>query len=305
VGWAIERRSVFLRKEDKMKRLAIVLVLLMATSASAWWPRGHGVLTRAAIEILPSDFPVFMTSGVGVIAHSAVDPDLRKWIAAEHPLHYFNAELLEGKTLPESRFEFGRLCASEDIKLERVGLLPYAVAESTEQLAYALAEYRKWPEHPYIQDKCLVSAGIVAHYAQELCQPLNLTIFWNGRGEDGKPKNTRIHENIDGLIQNLELKPAIIAADLKPEAVDSLMGAVVETMSGSRKHIEQALALEKFLKKGVDYKSEEAVQEFTIQQARAAAEFTATLYLTAWKQSASIKLPGWIDRGKMDHFGRP
>ncbi|MFT5366980.1 MAG: hypothetical protein ACI8V2_001935 [Candidatus Latescibacterota bacterium] len=290
-----------------MKRLAIVIVLLaMGTSASAWWPRGHGILTRAAVEALPADFPAFMKSGVGMVAHASVDPDLSKWIDASHPLHYFNAELVEGQTLPESRFEFGRLCDSLDIKIERVGLLPYAAAEATEQLAFALAEYRKWPEHPYIQNKCLLYAGLVAHYAQELCQPLNLTIYWNGRGEDGKPKNTRLHEKIDGLIQNVELKPAVIAADLVPEAADSLMGAIVTKVADSRKYIDQALSLEKYLStKDVDYKSEADVQKFAIQQAREAASFTAVLYLTAWQQSASIRLPGWVDRGDMDHFGRP
>jgi hypothetical protein len=188
---------------------------------------------------------------------------------------------------------------------EQVGLLPYAVAEATDQLTLALAEYRKWPEHPYIQTKCLLYAGIVAHFAQELCQPLNLTIYWNGRGEDGKPKNTRIHENIDGLIQNVGLKPAVIAADLIPEAADSLMGAIVEKVADSRKFVDQALALEKYLlPKDVDYKSEAEVHKFAIRQARDAAQFTAVLYLTAWQKSASVRLPGWVDRGEMDHFGR-
>lgn len=290
-----------------MKRFMIAMILLgLTTSASAWWPRGHGILTRAAIEALPSDFPTFIKAGAGTVAHTAVDPDLTKWIKAEHPLHYFNTELVEGKTLPESRFDFERMLGTMDTKVERVGLLPYAALEATEKLAVALAEYRKWPEHPYIQNKCLVYAGAVAHYAQELSQPLNLTIYWNGRGEDGKPKPTRIHENIDGLIQNLGLKSADIAADLKPAPVDSLMGAIVAKVVQSSKYVEEALALEKYVMvKGDAYKSEKAVQTFTQRQARDAAQFTASLFLTAWEKSKSVRLPGWIDRGKMDHFGRP
>ena len=295
-----------------MKRWMVVIVLLlMTTSTSAWWPRGHGILTRAAIETLPNDFPAFIKAGVGMVAHASVDPDVAKNRAttslekAGHPIHYFNAELVAGKTLPISRYEFERLCAEGNQKVEQVGLLPYATAEATDQLTLAFAEYRKWPEHPYIQAKCLLYAGIVAHFAQELCQPLNLTIYWNGRGEDGKPKNTRIHENIDGLIQNMDLKPSVIAADLKPEAADSLMGAIVGQLTESRKHIDQALALDKYVSpKDADYKNEADVQKFAIQQAREAARFTAVLYLTAWEKSASVRLPGWIDRGDMDHFGR-
>ena len=290
-----------------MKRFMIAILLLtLTTSASAWWPRGHGILTRAAIEALPSDFPAFMKAGVGTVAHTAVDPDLTKWIKAEHPLHYFNTELVAGKTLPESRFDFERLCGSLDTKVERVGLLPYAALEATEKLAVALAEYRKWPEHPYIQNKCLVYAGAVAHYAQELSQPLNLTIYWNGRGEDGKPKHTRIHENIDGLIQNLDVKSADLAKDLTAAPADSLMGAIVAQVDKSKKLVEEALALEKYVMvKGDAYKSEKAVQTFTQRQAKDAAQFTMVLYLTAWEKSKSVRLPGWIDRGDMDHFGRP
>jgi hypothetical protein len=295
-----------------MKRWMVLMVLLwMTTSASAWWPRGHGILTRAAVETLPHDYPAFMKAGVGMIAHASVDPDVAKNRAtlslekAIHPIHYFNAELVEGKMLPLSRYEFERMCAELGKKVEQVGLLPYATAEATDQLTLALAEYRKWPEHPYIQAKCLLYAGVVAHFAQELCQPLNLTIYWNGRGEDGTPQNSRIHENIDGLIQNMELKSSVIAADLKPEAADSLMGAIVGQIAESRKHIDQALTLDQYVSpKGADYKSEVAVQKFTIQQAREAARFTAVLYLTAWKKSAAVRLPGWIDRGEMDHFGR-
>lgn len=288
-----------------------VIVLFMTTSASAWWPRGHGLMTRAAIETLPDDFPAFVKAGVGMVAHASVDPDVAKNRAttslekAVHPIHYFNAELVDGKTLPLSRYEFGRMCAELGKTPEQVGLLPYAVAEATDQLTLALAEYRKWPEHPYIQNKCLVYAGVLAHFAQELCQPLNLTIFWNGRGDDGKPKNTRIHEKIDSLVQELGFTPSEIALGAKPVAADSLMGTIMQQVAESRIHIDQALALEKdVMPRDVDLKKLDGVRKFTLQQAKAAAEFTADLYLTAWKKSATVRLPGWIDRGEMDHFGR-
>lgn len=295
-----------------MKRIWIVfLVLTMVGSASAWWPRGHGILTRAAIDALPNDYPAFMKAGKGMVAHASVDPDVAKNRAtislekAVHPIHFFNAELVEGKTLPISRYDFARLCEEVGKKPEQVGLLPYALAEATDQLTLALAEYRKWPEHPYIQNKCLLYAGTVAHFAQELCQPLNLTIFWNGRGPDGKPKNTRIHEKIDSLVQTLELTPEGIAKEIKPEAVDSLMGAIVAQVENSRKQIDHALALETvMMPKDADLKNDASVLEFTKQQAQEAARFTAVLFLTAWEKSASVRLPGWIDRGDMDHFGR-
>ena len=294
-----------------MKRLVIfALVLLSATSTWGWWPRGHGMLTHAAIEALPGDFPAFMKIGVAMVAHASVDPDVAKnrgtpsLEKAVHPVHYFNAELIEGKSLPLSRYDFARMCETAGKHVEQVGLLPYILAESTDQLTLALAEYRKWPESPYIQNKCLLYAGIVAHFAQELCQPLNLTIYWNGRGADGKPKDTRIHESLDGLIQNMDLSLPDITQGLVPAASDSIMGAIGVQMAESRSHIEEALALEKYLlPRDYNYKDEAQVQKFAMQQARSAANFTAGLYLTAWEKSASVRLPGWIDRAEMDLIG--
>jgi hypothetical protein len=295
-----------------MRRLGVVLFLICVCSgvACAWWPRGHSILTRASVAALPSDAPAFLKAGVGMIAHASVDPDVAKnrgtlhLEKAGHPAHFFNVELFEGRTLPASRYEFGRLCAELGKKPEQIGLLPYVTAEHTEQLALALAEYRKWPENPFIQNKCLVYAGMVAHFAQEVCQPLNLTIHWNGRVVDGKSSNTRIHEKIDGLLQNLELKPDAIADGLVAAPLDSLMGGIVAQITIGHNKVDQALEMEKYLvPKDVDWKNEAAVRKFAEAQAKEAARFTAAVYLTAWKMSEKIRLPGWVDRGEMDHFG--
>ena len=43
-----------------------------------------------------------------------------------------------------------------------------------------------------------------------------------------------------------------------------------------------------------------AVVDFTNDRAREAVRWTASLYLTAWQLSESIKLPGWLDRAQND-----
>ena len=294
-----------------MRQWSIVLLALFVfgSPARGWWPRGHGILTRAAIRALPPDAPAFLRAGAGMVAHAAVDPDIAKnrgtlhLEKAGHPVHYFNLELIEARDLPASRYAFGRLCAKLKKKPEQVGLLPYKTAESTEQLALAFAEYRKWPESPFIQNKCLIYAGYVAHFAQEICQPLNLTIHWNGRVTDGKSSNTRIHEKIDGLLQNLDLKPEAIAEGLTAAPVDSLMAGIVAQIHAGYKEVEPALSMEQYLlPKDVDWKNEPAVRAFAEKRAVEAARFTVSLYLTAWEMSKTVKLPGWIDRSEMDHF---
>ena len=287
--------------------MGLFALFVVASPAWSWWPRGHGILTHAAIRALPPDMPSFFWDGAGMIAHAAADPDVAKnrgtlhLERAGHPIHYFNMELFDARDLPASRYAFGRRCTELGQKPERVGLLPYATAESTERLALAFAEYRKWPENAFIQNKCLMYAGYVAHFAQEICQPLNLTIHWNGRVVNGEPSRTRMHEKIDGMIQNLDLAPEAIATGLTAAPIDSLMAGIAAQMHARFKAVDPALSLERYLvPKDVDWKNEPAVRAFAEEQAKEAARFTIALYLTAWKMSEKIKLPGWIDREAMD-----
>ena len=43
-----------------------------------------------------------------------------------------------------------------------------------------------------------------------------------------------------------------------------------------------------------------ALIDFTSDRARESVRWTASLYLTAWKLSEDIRLPGWLDRTKND-----
>jgi hypothetical protein len=92
--------------------------------------------------------------------------------------------------------------------------LPYAIAEWTERLSIAFAEHRKYPANPYIQNKCLVYAGFLAHYAQDLCMPLHTTIHHDGRANpDGSTPKTGIHPRVDSLVEKLDMQPAQLAAN--------------------------------------------------------------------------------------------
>ena len=139
-----------------MKKALLVLSmiwLLVGSTCRAWWSGGHGILTHAAVESVPDEIPEFFRSGGGMIAHCAFDPDVSKnrgtpvVASSEHSEHYIDLELLQGRSLPKNRYEFTQLCTELGIRPEKVGLVPYAVAEWAERLAVAFAEHRKWPDN--------------------------------------------------------------------------------------------------------------------------------------------------------------
>ncbi len=243
--------------------------------------------------------PDFFRNGEVVPAHCVYDPDLFKNRAtphlknAEYSEHYLDQELLEGRALPPTRYEFLGLCLRAGLDPTRVGLVPYAVAEWSERLAMAFAEHRKWPDDQTIRSKCLVYAGLLAHYAEDMCQPLHLTIHFDGRARaDGSSPKSGIHAKVDGLVQRLELDPRRLAKDQEVAAFDSLMPAILKEIERGRSLIDRVYELEEKLESG----TAPEVRAFAWERARAATRFTASLYLTAWELSAQVELPGWHKR---------
>ena len=262
-------------------------------------------MTQASVKVLPEEMPEFFRTAGKMIAHCAYDPDLSKERSLPHARqseygeHYIDVELLKEHPIPEGREAHIKLCAELGLAPRTIGTLPYAVAEWTERLALAFAEYRKWPDNPMIQYKCFLYAGFLAHYAQDMCQPLHLTIHFNGIvQEDGTRLHAGIHEKVDSAIEMLKLDPIELAKAQHIEGVGDLMPAIVKQVKAGFSLVDSVYELAEDWK---DLKNPTpALVDFTNDQAREGVRWTASLYLTAWKLSENIKLPGWLDRSQND-----
>lgn len=287
----------------RFQNTLVLLLLFLSTPAFAWWSGGHDILTQATIKTLPEELPEFFRSATGakMIAHCSYDPDVSKnrdmahARAAEYGEHYFDIELIKENPVPENRDAFIKLCAKLELEPSKVGFLPYSVAEYTERLAIAFAEYRKWPDNPIIQYKCYVYAGFLAHYAQDLCQPLHVTVHYNGIiQKDGSKLHAGIHEKVDASIEVLKLDPTELAKEQEIEPVNELLPTIVEQLKGFNSLVDRVYEL------AADYQdlknpSKELI-DFTKDLSRESVRWTASLYLTAWELSEEIKLPGWLER---------
>jgi hypothetical protein len=289
----------------KLRLLLSVACLLAALApAQAWWPKGHSRVAEAAVRTLPADVPAFFREGHALVAHCSQDPDLFKSRQApalrngEEPEHYLDRELLEGRPLPETRYEFVKLCAEMKLDASAVGTLPYAVAEGTERLAVAFAEHRRWPENPHIRVKALVYAGGLAHYAGDMCMPLHVTVHWDGRARpDGSSPRTGIHAKVDALIEKAPLPVEELAREQRIEAAAPLFPAVVRQIENSQGLVERVYALEaKLPAENAPWNGDPEVLAFTRERAREATRFLASLYLAAWRHSSSVRLPPWHER---------
>ena len=291
----------------RCRRIAAVaaVVAAWAAPAAAWHGKGHHLATELSVAAADG-LPAFFRAGAATVAHCSLDPDLfTRPIApavlhqGEAPEHYFDLELVEGMKLPPSRYEFLALCASKGLSGAKVGLLPYAVTEWTQRLTVALAEHRAGPDNPHVRLKCLVYAGILSHYAQDLCQPLHLTIHWDGRARsDGASPRTGIHTKVDALLGKLKVDPKRVLADVNPAApIADLFPAVMAEIRKGHALVETVYRLADDLPALADpLKPGSPAAGFAAERLRGCVRFTASLYATAWKDSAGVKLPSWYER---------
>lgn len=285
---------------------ALFAMASLAVPAMAWHGQGHERIAAAAVLNLPAAAPAFFRDGASAIAHGSRDPDLFKrplsaeaLNSAEGPEHYIDVEMLKGAKLPGNRYALIAWCAAEKVDPAKLGMLPYSVMEWTERLTVAFTEYRRWPDDKFIQTKILVYAGILSHYAADLCQPLHTTVDYDGRcNRDGKSPHSGIHLKVDALVESLPANLcAMVSKEIEP--FDDLTNGVMAELAASHGMVDRIYELESALpvaKQVLPAGGELA--DFARDRFRAASLFTTRLFLTAWNDSASTKIPAWHDRAQ-------
>ncbi|MDD9973678.1 MAG: hypothetical protein OXU27_06725, partial [Candidatus Poribacteria bacterium] len=89
-----------------------------------------------------------------------------------------------------------------------------------------------------------------------------------------------------------------LAKTQKVEAVGDLMPAIVKQVEAGFSLVDSVYAIAEDWKNLKD--PTPTLVDFTTDQARESVRWTASLYLTAWKLSEGIRLPGWLDRAQND-----
>jgi len=296
----------FFLRFDKMKisllsRLFILMLfgVSLASMAKGWWVNGHATLTEAAASALPDDMPEFFRNGGKALAHFVGDPDrwknpTSKFLRASSSAdHFLDLEDVEGKDLPSDRYKAIELLNSIKKRPENVGMLPYAILENYERLACAFYDFRKLDkntpeiEKDAIKWKCLLHAGVMAHFTTDLCMPLHTTVNYDGKKIDGKIKQKGIHARIDSFPEKFEFKVADLAKGLKANKLDPDMvwNKVIESIRDSHRHVETCY---EFDKQNAFVQPNEESKKFITERCRMGVQLTMDIWYSAWLKSATM-----------------
>ena len=193
-----------LQEKNKMKlyfkiEFFLFVVLLPIGFIYSWGEKGHEVINKKAVELLPKEMDSFKI-WKDYLAQHASDADIRrKTDNTEAPRHYIdidyykeflNGNMIENKDKLISKYGDSLVTAN--------GILPWATLETLNNLTESFKEKNR--------DKILIYAADLGHYVADGHQPMHTTVNYNGQlsGQKGvhfRYEVTMVDKHIDALEQ--------------------------------------------------------------------------------------------------------
>jgi hypothetical protein len=298
--------------------LLFVLVLVCSPTINGWGLTGHVVISRTAINALPTDVPAFVKRQIDWIATRSITPDSYRAASepfikmAEDPSHEWHLEQVAFlKTIPRSRIEFIQAVYDEYKRLEKsapakaalanptsTGMLPYTTMEVYERLKVTFRTWRdqqreKQPTSFTEQDAAFY-IGWLSHYIADASQPLHASVHHDGwRGDN--PKNfTRdgaLHWGFENdFVDLIGLKENDIQGRIVPaRTVADPFSAILAHLARSNTRVEQVYVLEQ--RHALTDKSNAAARELVLLCTSDGATLLRDLIYTAWITSAAPAAP--------------
>ncbi|HEX5274160.1 MAG TPA: hypothetical protein VFW34_02710 [Candidatus Rubrimentiphilum sp.] len=315
------------------KIIAASLVSLFTCSAPAfaWGDKGHEIIGQLAGSSLPSAVPAFMRTMPAQYEIMYLAPEFDRlkgsgtaWDAENDPGHYVDLDdngMVAGvaslQKLPATREEYDTALRAAGTDQYRQGYLPYAIIEGWEQLRYDFGYWRVDNYHATHAstsharaeaatdraiDQALIlrDAGVWGHFVEDACQPLHVTIHFNGWGNYPNPNgytNARnTHSFFESTVVDRYITPGLVKQQMVPSMIqppnklltqDQVATLVAGYIQGSWQAVGPLYDIEKT---GGFANGSPAAVKFTARQlARGAVELRDLITL-AWYDSLNTKV---------------
>jgi hypothetical protein len=317
-----------------MKRIASLLIAAMfvlPAPAFAWGSKGHEIIGQLAGSSFPSTLPAFMRTVPAQYKIMYLGPEMDRlkgsgtaWDAENDPGHYVDlddngmiAGVVSLQKMPESREAYDTALRAANTDQYRQGYSPYAIVEGWQQLRddfayWRVDNYRATHASPASaraeaatnraidQELILRDVGVWGHFVEDACQPLHVTIHFNGWGKypnpDGFTESYQTHSFFESTFVNRHVTAGQVRQLMKPSTVtapaalmtqDQTMANVADYINGSLQAVRPLYVIEKA--GGFAQGTPEAVTFTAMQLARGADEMR-DLVMLAWYDSLNEKV---------------
>jgi len=192
---------------------AIALMVASSPAARAWGTTGHRIVGEVAMESLPDDVPLFLTTPGAVATIAQLGPELDRVKGAgysfdrdEDPAHYLNvgddrriAGTVPLSALPSDMEAYAAALREGGSDPYKAGYLPYAIADGWQVLRKDFAYWRAFDylarnakaakdraaftsERLLREQIVIYQLGIWSHFVGDGSQPLHVSAHYNDRG---------------------------------------------------------------------------------------------------------------------------
>ena len=286
---------------------AVLLTLLISTSAAAWGEKGHLMVNRVAMDAASSKLPEFMNAARGQIIYNAYEPD--RWReegrtsvmnTVQAADHFFDSELWGSiSTIEPDRYSFMEKVAAKKVDLVKIGYLPYAIIENYGKLVNALRFWRKaktQQDRESARANAVYAAGVMGHYVGDGSMPMHMSIQFNG-WLDTSPnpktftKDRGFHSRYEAVYVDAAIDIAAVRPRVQgPQRLTNTWDSIKQYLTLGFADLEPAYELEKTGEfnprqprpKGTDFIAAELARAGTM---------LGNLWYTAWLESGE-PVPG-------------
>lgn len=307
--------------------LAAALVLGGTSPALAWGTKGHTMINRLAAAALPAQLPAFVRTPQARAEIAYLGPDLdrlkgsgQSWDSEHDPGHFLDLNdngtigtTVSIRNLPPTREAYDTALRAGHTDQYHAGYLPYSLLDGWEQLredfAYwrvdnylaahgrsAQARNRAARDRAVDQQVVLRDIGVWGHFVGDACQPLHVTVHFNGWGNfpnpNGYSESKTLHERFEsGFVNKYESQnrvAALVGADTMGTPTTLLtqpaaMNLIVSYLLATSRTVPELYRIEKT--NGFANGSAQAVT-FTAARLAAGASELRDLVVLAWQDSA-------------------
>jgi hypothetical protein len=298
---------------NRMFRKFSVLIVLATLSlpqySFAWGEDGHMAINRVAAMRVPASMPDWFRNAGERLTYLGPEPDRWRNPAesslkyAQEPDHFIDMERTAGiGELPTARYDYIQalyayrtgLKKDSDLYLpERVGFQPYAVAEIYGRLKVAFRDYRRLkaagqPTAAVEQD-AVYYAGWLGHYVGDGSNPLHVTIQyngWTGPNPNSYTTSNKVHYQFESQFVHENLPKLDFADMVKPPSspLADEWKDYLAYLRHSQTLVEKLYQLEKA--GGFNGAGTPDGIAFEKERLAAGAQMLATMWYTAWEESA-------------------
>ncbi len=276
-------------------------------SRPPWGYAGHQMAARAAAATLPGEMPAFFRDAGPQLVYLNPEPDRwrvrvrREMDQAFQYDHYVDLENVpDGALDAPDRFTYLRLLYEAGLERpERdAGFLPYRIMELYQRTVNG---WRMWsaetdPERrEWIEERIVNDAGILGHYVTDASQPHHTTIHFNGWDRDtpnpeGYTRDNGFHARFERYFVEAHLTDADLARQMSAGEPVSVAGAAREAVRRhileSHAEVETLYRLDRDVGFDPEAPADPAARAFAAERLAAGARMLASLWWSAWVESA-------------------